>query len=126
MGIASKDLGGAKELAHTVSFGVTLAVLTNVAQYVYNHDKVFRRNKLTHWQRHGPFYLVLLSVPLVMADLTRHALQDAGEWPSPGSDMYQPNCHHTWGLRCLTWVRQLTPTRCLGSACDPATQRGAR
>ena len=29
----------------------------------------------THWQRYGPLYLMLLAVPLVMADLTRHVLQ---------------------------------------------------
>lgn len=51
-------------------------------------------------------YLACAAVPLVMADLTRHVLQDAGFWPSPGSDMYRPGCDRSvsnlGGITCLT------------------------
>jgi len=87
---------------------VTLAVLTNLTQYTYNHASLMRAHKATHWQRHGPTYLVALSVPLVCADLVRHLLQDGGQWPSPGSDMFRPNCKHgVLGFKCLTpigWI----------------------
>eukprot|EP00899_Mesostigma_viride_P024730 jgi/Mesvir1/5441/Mv15500-RA.1 len=86
----------AKALSHTITFGVTLALLTNIAQYVYAHRPTrpeCAARGLGFWQRHGPLLLVLASVPLVMADLTRHVLQDSGYWPGgPGrwsSSMYQ-------------------------------------
>lgn len=59
-------------LSHTLTFGITLSILTNVAQYVF-HKAALRKG--SHVQRYGPFYLTLLAVPLVMADLTRHVLQ---------------------------------------------------
>lgn len=77
----------------------------------------------THWQRFGPLYLVAASVPLVMADLTRHVLQDSGIWPSPSSDMYRPHCNHSvkrfGGIYCLTlvgWLFTIVFTY-LGFAC---------
>eukprot|EP00873_Tetraselmis_striata_P014038 jgi/Tetstr1/434302/TSEL_023408.t1 len=103
MGIAAT--AAAKELAHTISFGVTLALITNMAQYTL-HKCLKRRG--THWSRFGPAYLCFLGVPLIMADLTRHVLQDSGVWPSPGSDMYRADCpystHGISGLRCLSAV----------------------
>mmetsp|Transcript_18015 Transcript_18015/g.58828 ORF Transcript_18015/g.58828 Transcript_18015/m.58828 type:complete len:141 (-) Transcript_18015:377-799(-) len=96
LGIAASE--GAKSLAHSLSFGVTLAVLTNLAQHTF-HQKP---KTGTHWQRYGPTYLVCLSVPLVMADLTRHVLQDAnmlGRW----SHMYRQGCGHD-DIRCLSWA----------------------
>eukprot|EP00697_Spironema_sp_BW2_P018028 gnl/Spiro4/9889_TR5245_c0_g1_i1.p1 gnl/Spiro4/9889_TR5245_c0_g1~~gnl/Spiro4/9889_TR5245_c0_g1_i1.p1 ORF type:complete len:122 (-),score=28.48 gnl/Spiro4/9889_TR5245_c0_g1_i1:313-678(-) len=32
----------------------------------------------SHWSRYGPSYCVLIALPLVMADLLRHVLNDAG------------------------------------------------
>jgi len=34
----------------------------------------------THFQRWGPLYLLTLAIPLIMADNTRHVLQDSGVW----------------------------------------------
>ena len=65
---------GAKSFAHSVSFGLTLAALTNLAQYTAWKAKTRRG---THWHVYGPTYLVSLSIPLVMADLLRHVLQGA-------------------------------------------------
>lgn len=62
--------------------------------------------KGSHWQRYGPLYLVLLAIPLVMADLTRHVLQDSGIWSGPSSAMYRPHCGHSerrlGGITCLS------------------------
>jgi len=50
----------------------------------------------------------MAAVPLVMADLTRHVLQDAGMWTGPSSSMYDEaccaahSCRGTHGLQCLT------------------------
>jgi len=87
MGITAT--AGAKSLSHTVSFGIILAFLTNIAQFTYWKCKPRRG---THWQKNGPLYLTLAAVPLVMADLTRHVLQDAGMWVGPSSSMYDEEC----------------------------------
>jgi len=64
-------------LAHAFSFGVTLAALTNIAQYV-GWISSTRRQRLPFMRRYAPLFLCILAVPLVMADLTRHVLMDAG------------------------------------------------
>ena len=53
-------------LSHTITWGVNLAVLTNLTQYVWHQQmkKTWKRGR--HWERFGPVYLVGLSVPLVM------------------------------------------------------------
>ena len=55
-------------------------MMSNIAQYVGWNTR--NRNGKTFWSRKGPLILALLSVPLVMADLTRHELQDYGVWTS--------------------------------------------
>lgn len=106
-------------MSHSISFGVTLAVLTNLTQLTFAGSK--RRKNRSHWNKYGPTYLVGMSIPLVMADLTRHVLQDAGMWGNcvlqctpaidptqasydcPGSAMYRPNCDVD-GIRCLSTI----------------------
>uniref|UniRef100_A0A7S0RWP3 Uncharacterized protein n=1 Tax=Chlamydomonas leiostraca TaxID=1034604 RepID=A0A7S0RWP3_9CHLO len=95
---------GAKAFSHTFSLALTLAVLTNLTQYTWHKvaDKAG-----THWQRHGPVWLLAVATPLLCADLMRHCLQDAGIWPAPGSSMYRDDCDEVAGLkglRCLTLV----------------------
>jgi len=71
-GVAS---GASRALAHSFSFGIRLAALTNIAQYVaWNTSK--RKGSFVH--KYGPLFLTCLAVPLVMADLTRHVLLDSG------------------------------------------------
>lgn len=50
-------------------------------------------------RRYGPFYLTLLAVPLIMADLTRHVLQDAD---MISLSMYRDGCDHHTGFRGIT------------------------
>mmetsp|Transcript_2263 Transcript_2263/g.5073 ORF Transcript_2263/g.5073 Transcript_2263/m.5073 type:complete len:136 (-) Transcript_2263:85-492(-) len=107
MGVAASE--ASKQLAHSVSFGITLAVLSNLAQMVYWKSQ---NRKGTYWNRVGPFVLVLLALPLVMLDLTRHVLQDGELWSE--SAMYRPYCvHHD--VRCLS---------ALGYACLLSTYAG--
>mmetsp|Transcript_17332 Transcript_17332/g.48750 ORF Transcript_17332/g.48750 Transcript_17332/m.48750 type:complete len:131 (+) Transcript_17332:334-726(+) len=86
-----------------------LALTTNLAQYTFH--KCAARRARSHLGRCWPAYLVLLSAPLICADLVRHILQDSELWPSPGSGMYVEtccdrigNCHGLKGMRCLSWV----------------------
>lgn len=88
MGVAAS--AGAKAFAHSISFGITLAILTNLSQFVFHGAKRRKKKGASHWQVYGPFYLTAIAVPLVMADLTRHVLQDSGLWNGPSSHMYKP------------------------------------
>lgn len=106
-GVAASE--ASKQLAHSVSFGITLAVLSNLAQMVYWKSLTRQGN---FWNRKGPTLLVLAAVPLVMLDLTRHVLQDGGVWVD--SRMYRPNCPHR-DVRCLSG---------LGATCALATYGG--
>merc|ERR1712003_76156 len=76
MGVATS--AGGKALTHSLSFGLTLTITTNLAQLTYHTVK--RRTDRGYWQQYGPLYLVCTAVPLVMADLTRRVLQDANMW----------------------------------------------
>lgn len=94
----------AKALSHTLSFGIILAALTNLAQYTA-WKSADRRG--SHWRKYGPLYLILLAIPFIMADLTRHVLQDADIWVN-GSSMFVPDCPYSerglGGFRCLSAI----------------------
>ena len=83
MGAAASE--ASKQLAHAVSFGVNLAVLTNLAQMVFWKS---HRRKGSRMNRHGPTALVLAAVPLAMLDQTRHVLQDGGVWTDSRNRIY--------------------------------------
>jgi len=55
----------------------------------------------TFYQQYGPLIMIMISVPLVLADPTRHVLQDANVWPPPSSSEYRPDCHDET-IRCLS------------------------
>lgn len=100
-----------------ITFGVTLALLTGIAQFVFHKVRATRpsacltpaqckRRPGPHIHRWGPFYCCLLAVPFVMADLTRHVLQDYGYIDLP---MFNSNPHcNSPTMKCLSmagWVR---------------------
>lgn len=68
MGMASS--AGLNSLAHSVTFGINLAVFTNLAQYLLNRSD----------GRRGPFWCIIAATILVMGDLTRHLINDANNW----------------------------------------------
>lgn len=88
----------ARTLSHFIAFGVTLALMLAITAYV---AWCVRRRWGTHWQRFGPLYFTILSVPLIMADLTRHVLQDTDVWPPPSSSEYREGCDEET-MKCLT------------------------
>jgi len=60
----------------------------------------------THWQIYGPSYLTYIASILIMADLTRHVLQDLGIWTSDSwisSSMYVNDCNSET-IACLSVV----------------------
>jgi len=99
LGVAAT--AASRSFAHTITFGITVAILSNLAQYVYHKCST---RKGTHFNHYGPFYLCALSVPLVCADLIRHVLED-NEMLSPAASralaMYRPDCDAE-SMRCLS------------------------
>jgi len=73
---------------------------------VYNAQK-YRWGR--HCNKYGPAWLATCAALLIMADLTRHVLQDlewwkGGDWP--GSSEYRSDCHEE-NFSCLSvlgWV----------------------
>lgn len=69
-----------------------------------------KRSNKSHFHKYGPTYLVVLASFFIMADLTRHVLEDIKVWPSSmkngwGSAQYihSTTCT-TEVMRCLTKV----------------------
>jgi len=74
-----------------------------VAYMVYNARK-YRWG--SHCVKYGPAWLTFIASLLVMADLSRHVLQDYDVWPAgqwPGSSQYRSNCE-TEDMECLSAV----------------------
>ena len=62
-------------LGHWSAFGVNLIVFAFSMVFVYRQS-VRRARQPTHWLRYGPTYLTIVAALLIMADNTRHVLQD--------------------------------------------------
>jgi len=71
---------GARKLGHWISFAITLLMMVLVNCFIFWSLKNRSRRKGC-WHYWGPFVITCLAVPLIMADLTRHVLQDTGVWP---------------------------------------------
>ena len=93
---------GLNSLAHSLTFGINLALFTNLLQYIYSETKLRRASIQPGWKKWGPFYCVLCATVGVMADLTRHLINDANNWslasPSGAGDKVKfdlGNCEYT-------------------------------
>ena len=95
MGVVAS--AASKQLSHSISFAITLAIVTNIAQMVF-WSRTARSG--TTWEIFGPFALTLLAIPLVMVDLTRHVLQDGN---IVKAYMYRDGCPHA-DVRCLSLI----------------------
>mmetsp|Transcript_63251 Transcript_63251/g.149902 ORF Transcript_63251/g.149902 Transcript_63251/m.149902 type:complete len:117 (+) Transcript_63251:333-683(+) len=62
-----------------------------------------KKRKGDSWNVYGPLMLISLAVPLIMADLFRHLLQDQKIWPSPSSSQYRHGCE-TENIKCLSAI----------------------
>eukprot|EP01028_Stygiella_incarcerata_P006207 TRINITY_DN2538_c0_g1_i1.p2 TRINITY_DN2538_c0_g1~~TRINITY_DN2538_c0_g1_i1.p2 ORF type:complete len:152 (+),score=29.25 TRINITY_DN2538_c0_g1_i1:356-811(+) len=91
----------ARKLGHLIALIVTAIMMIVVDSFIaYQSKKRFG----THWHKYGPLYLCLIATPLILADPTRHVLQDTNVWPSDkGSAMYRSDCGSET-LKCLSTV----------------------
>jgi len=70
---------GARKLGHWISFAITLIMMLLVNCFIFWSLKNRSKSKgfCHYW---GPLILTVCCVPLIMADLVRHVLQDTGVW----------------------------------------------
>lgn len=105
-------------MSHAIGFAVTLAASSNLAQYVA--WKAYGRRG-SHWNRWGPTYLVVASVPLTAADYIRHILLDANLGIAKHMEMYRPGCEKRGfaAAECLSMVGLFVTIICtyVGFAC---------
>lgn len=100
--------GAARQTGHEVGIAVTGAMMLMVIGYVAWHS---RSRFGSHFQVYGPLYLTIIATLMIMADPTRHVLQDTNVWPSPSSDEYRDNCN-TEDMSCLTVTGWLVTIMC--------------
>jgi len=86
----------ARKLGHWISFGITLVMMLLVNSFIFWSLKN-RDSSRGCWHYWGPLILTACCVPLIMADLVRHVLQDTGVWP----ECVRPD-DVIWDSRC-TW-----------------------
>lgn len=67
----------ARTAGHVISFGITLSLMSVVLVFSVNSmRRRFRDRELVAWRKYGPLACLLVAVPFIMADLTRHLSQD--------------------------------------------------
>jgi len=85
----------AREMGHWISLAITGCMMVFVIAYLWYTLKR-RSRKRGFWHKYGPLICCMIAAPLVLADTTRHVLQDKGIWKE---------CDRTkgeiWGPQCL-------------------------
>lgn len=84
-----------RHLSHYLSFLINVVVLGTVLVFTFRQAP--RRHGVRY--QYGPCYLIALAAVCILADNSRHVLQDLGVWapgPWPGSSQYHGNCEWRW------------------------------
>ncbi len=66
-------------MGHWISFGLTLTLMSVVLGFTV-HTRKNRLHMKGWWKVNGPLVLVVIAIPLIIADILRHVLQDEGAW----------------------------------------------
>ena len=114
--IGAASTAAANALAHTITFGLNLAIFSNMCQFIYHSIKVSpARSHFSNW---APFYLMVLATILVMIDLVRHVLQDSRTF------LLTTPTGNSLGIRtdvCSYRIPQITGKDCPESGVGPVT-----
>jgi len=102
----------ARKTGHLISFFITLAMMCLVVGFIW-HTKKQRYGNC--WQINGPLILVIMAVPLIMADLVRHLLQDHDIWTECPRNKDEP----PWPSKCTWYSNQYRCTLHGPSSCIP-------
>lgn len=121
--ISGSVTAAARSLGHTISFAITGLLMLVVGVMLYNSASYGPRSYVEGTvRRFGPFLVFCLAVPLIMADLTRHLLQDSGMWPECGNNPYYSRANSTdpFPPSCAWSSAQY---RCTVPCCVPVWQK---
>lgn len=69
------DTAGAKSFTHAITWGINLAIFTNMLQFVARRTAC--RAQYGYWRKWGPFWCIFVGMIGMLTDLTRHLLNDA-------------------------------------------------
>jgi len=75
-GFARFNTGATRSFSHYLTFGITLAVFTNIIQFAVAKTKRSRAGK-PFCRKWGPVLCLVLATFLALADLMRHLINDA-------------------------------------------------
>lgn len=71
--------------------------------FIFSKAKLRRQNKEAGWwHAYGPTVIVGVAALFIMAEPTRHILQDVGAWEECGNNAAFPRVNQTWNDGC-TW-----------------------
>jgi len=76
-GLAHINTAATRSFSHALTFGIDLAVFTNIVQYAFSRTLKTRKDKQPFCRKWGPFNCLLAATVLTMADLVRHLVNDA-------------------------------------------------
>mmetsp|Transcript_36303 Transcript_36303/g.84444 ORF Transcript_36303/g.84444 Transcript_36303/m.84444 type:complete len:201 (+) Transcript_36303:264-866(+) len=94
-GLASINTSETRSFTHSLTWGINLAVMTNILQFSFT--KTYRARKgIPFCRKWGPFNCIFLAMLLMMADLTRHLVNDV------------------WGTECIGLDRKEFPDSVVG------------
>uniref|UniRef100_A0A7S4SIL6 Uncharacterized protein n=1 Tax=Alexandrium monilatum TaxID=311494 RepID=A0A7S4SIL6_9DINO len=99
-GLASINTPATRSFTHSLTWGINFAVITNMLQFVFAKTKRTRQG-MSFCRKWGPFYCIFFALFLMMADLTRHLVNDA------------------WGTDCTSLDRDAFPNSVLGFQDSP-------
>lgn len=71
----SLDTPGAKSFSHALTWGINLAIFTNMLQFVARRTAC--RSHYGYMRKWGPFWCVFWGMVGTLTDLTRHLLNDS-------------------------------------------------
>lgn len=75
--LASINTAATRAFAHSLTFGFSLAVFTNIVQYAVGKTHKTRANKGPWYRKWGPTICLIFASIFSMADLVRHLINDA-------------------------------------------------
>jgi glutaredoxin 3 len=107
-----------RTLGHWISFAITTAMMIIVCGYTGKKIEFREGNFLS---RYGPFIMVSIATPLILADIVRHLMSDTNFWPWCGNNDSYPRINQTWNDGCL-WSS--TEYKCDQYCCVPGKWTG--
>lgn len=75
-----------KALSDTLTFGISLAVMTNIVQFAHSNTVADRQKVEPSWRKWGPFYIITFASLASMVDISRQILLDSNSPALMGAD----------------------------------------